>query len=62
MRTIVMDGNFKAEHLRNRPSLDNIALENGLGYLVDRKPYLKYIKTAVDSPPVRENNRLVKMI
>jgi len=45
-RTITVDGNFHADHIKmRRPDLD-IMLTNGQGYMVDEKQYKSYLNVA----------------
>jgi len=38
-----MDGNFKAEHLKDEQEDDQVWLMDGLGFMVSRKPYHAYL-------------------
>ncbi|KAF8548653.1 hypothetical protein OG21DRAFT_1479134 [Imleria badia] len=49
-QTIVMDGNFKAEHMHERRPEDQVWLMDGLRYMVTRPEYRKYLK-ATHHPP-----------
>ncbi|KIO00302.1 hypothetical protein M404DRAFT_102546, partial [Pisolithus tinctorius Marx 270] len=42
--TVVMDGNFKAEHMHERKSEDQVRLMDGLGYMVTNPNYVDYLK------------------
>ncbi|KIJ04362.1 hypothetical protein PAXINDRAFT_60490, partial [Paxillus involutus ATCC 200175] len=42
-RTLIMDGNFKAEHLYDRQTDGQVWLMDGLGFMVSRSPYHKYL-------------------
>ena len=45
-RTITVDGNFHADHIKmRRPDLD-IALTNGQGFMVEDKQYMEYLSVA----------------
>ena|ERR1700679_392650 len=45
-RTITVDGNFHADHIKmRRPDLD-IKLTNGLGYMVEEDQYQEYLSVA----------------
>jgi len=45
-RTITVDGNFHADHIKmRRPDLD-IKLTNGLGYMVEEEQYQEYLSVA----------------
>ncbi|KAF8124933.1 hypothetical protein EV363DRAFT_1299555 [Boletus edulis] len=43
-RTLVMDGNFKAEHMHDKRPEDQIWLMGGLAYMVSRSEYQSYLK------------------
>ncbi|KIN94167.1 hypothetical protein M404DRAFT_35316 [Pisolithus tinctorius Marx 270] len=43
-RTLVMDGNFKAEHMHNRCPEDQVWLMDGCGYMVTDLEYQAYVK------------------
>src|ERR1700679_698065 len=52
-RTITVDGNFHADHIKMRqPDLD-IKLTNGLGYMVEEEQYLEYLSIVKERPQVR---------
>ena len=38
-----MDGNFKAEHLHDWNSDDQVSLMDGLGFMVSQNPYKSYL-------------------
>jgi hypothetical protein len=42
-RTVVMDGNFKAEHMHDRRPNDQVSLMDGRGYMVGREKYQDYL-------------------
>ncbi|KIO07966.1 hypothetical protein M404DRAFT_115357, partial [Pisolithus tinctorius Marx 270] len=42
--TVVMDGNFKAQHMHERKSEDQVRLMDGLGYMVSNPNYADYLK------------------
>ncbi|KAI6156941.1 hypothetical protein BKA82DRAFT_4345997 [Pisolithus tinctorius] len=42
--TVVMDGNFKAEHMHERKSEDQVQLMDRLGYMVTNPNYADYLK------------------
>jgi len=45
-RTITVDGNFHADHIKmRRPDLD-ITLSNGQGFMVEDKKYMEYLSVA----------------
>ncbi|KAI6002551.1 hypothetical protein EDC04DRAFT_2611815 [Pisolithus marmoratus] len=43
-RTVVMDGNFKAEHMHERRPDDQVWLMDGCGFMVTNPPYQAYLK------------------
>ncbi|KAF8836074.1 hypothetical protein BDN67DRAFT_911829 [Paxillus ammoniavirescens] len=43
-RTVVMDGNFKAEHMHDCRPDDQVCLMDGRGYMVGRERYQDYLK------------------
>ena len=48
-RTITVDGNFHADHIKmRRPDLD-IALTNGQGYMVEEVRYREYLRAAEET-------------
>lgn len=44
MRTLVTDGNFKQDHLAMKNDYNDVALSDGLGYMVSRKQFDQYIR------------------
>ena len=51
--TLMMDGNFKAQHLNMRREKDDIALADGHAFFVEDKAYKIQLTKAVDTPQVR---------
>jgi hypothetical protein len=52
-RTITVDGNFHADHIKmRRPDLD-VMLTNGDGYMVEEAQYLEYLSVAKEPRSVR---------
>ncbi len=50
-KVINMDGNFKADHIRmNTP--DDVNLQNGLGFFVEKELYKKHLGTTIDTAEV----------
>jgi len=41
--TIVMDGNFKAEHMRPKNSANEVWLMDGMGFMVTMPEYKDYL-------------------
>ena len=52
-RSIVVDGNFKAENLRMKKPDDDVALRDGLGYMVQSNDYDEHLKESVEPTKVR---------
>lgn len=48
MRGFMMDGNFKAEHMRMRNPENDVPLSDGTGFMVSKKPYESHLKLAVE--------------
>jgi len=42
-RSIVVDGNFSAEHLKMRTAVKDVRLANGEGYIVEDANYQKHL-------------------
>lgn len=53
MRSVVMDGNFSAEHLRMRNPNDDVALSDGQGFMVGERLYKEHLKVALEFKEVR---------
>ncbi|KAH9983732.1 hypothetical protein BJV77DRAFT_966605 [Russula vinacea] len=47
-RSIVVDGNFHADHLKMRHPENDVTLADGLAFMVETKPYLKHISESRD--------------
>ncbi|KAM6493319.1 hypothetical protein JOM56_011453, partial [Amanita muscaria] len=45
----VLDGNFTAQHMKMKRPEDNVALSDGLGYMVNEKCYQSHIRSAADN-------------
>lgn len=58
MRTMVADGNFKQDHLAMKYDNDDVSLSDGLGYMVSRKEFSRYI----DSAPSQTNQSTVSIL
>jgi len=50
---IVVDGNMKLVHLRNRRPDDDVSLSDGELFMVKREPYAQHLASASDTQPVR---------
>ena len=48
----MMDGNFKAEHMKMRNPDNDVPLSDGTGFMVSRLPYEAYLKSAVERQQV----------
>jgi hypothetical protein len=58
-RTITVDGNFHADHIKmRRPEMD-VMLTNGQGYMVEAVSYQEYLRVAQDRRVVGSNILLV---
>lgn len=42
MRTLIVDGNFKQDHLKMKYPIDDIPLSDGLGFMVGSKEFDRY--------------------
>ena len=59
MRTLVADSNFKQDHLKMKNPHDDVALSDGLGYMVGKEAFDHYIRSAPPlSKPVRARSLL----
>ncbi|KAK7681502.1 hypothetical protein QCA50_015234 [Cerrena zonata] len=60
MPTLVVDGNFKQEHLKMKQSKDDVPLSDGHGYMVGKERFDQYIKsvpkTAVEPSTCHEHD------
>jgi hypothetical protein len=54
-RIFVADGNFKADHVRQKNAADDVWLSEGSGMIPERKEYLKFLATAIERLTVSEN-------
>jgi Kyakuja-Dileera-Zisupton transposase len=52
MRGFMMDGNFKAEHMKMRNPDNDVPLSDGTGFMVSRLPYEAHLKSAVEKRQV----------
>lgn len=55
MRSIVMDGNFSAEHLRMRRPEDDVVLGDGDAFMVGDETYKKHLAIAIEHKEVDDN-------
>jgi hypothetical protein len=51
-RSIVVDGNFKAENLKMKKSQEDVALHDGLSYMVRSAEYDQHIVESVEPKKV----------
>jgi hypothetical protein len=49
---LVVDGNFHADHLKMKYPDDDVALADGLGFMVESGPYKEHISVSVESKQV----------
>lgn len=52
-RTIVVDGNFHADHMKMRRQDQDIMLSNGRGYMVEENRYKEYLNFVKEPRHVR---------
>jgi hypothetical protein len=55
-RTLVADGNFKADHMKMRRPDGDITLMDGTGFFVEQAPYQRHLQTAVELKQVPLRN------
>jgi hypothetical protein len=55
MRSFVADGNFKADHLKQKNDASDVWLTNGEGFMTNVERYQRHLETAEDVKPVRIN-------
>jgi hypothetical protein len=44
----VADGNFKADHVRQKPAGADVWLSEGCGMIPKREEYMAFLKTAIE--------------
>jgi hypothetical protein len=49
---LVADGNFKADHVRQKNAGGDVWLSEGSGMIPKRDEYLDFLKTAIERPTV----------
>ena len=54
MRTLVVDGNFTADHLRQKRAMDDVWLAEGTAMMTSRQPYHKHLVIAKDTHEVSD--------
>lgn len=52
-RVFVADGNFKADHVRQKNPVDDVWLSEGSGMIPRRSEYLTFLATAIERLTVR---------
>jgi hypothetical protein len=52
-RSIVVDGNFSAEHMKMLRPDDDVRLANGEGYMVEEVSYQEHLKDSLDIREVK---------
>ena len=52
-RSVVLDGNFSAQHRKMRNPEDDVALADGHAFMVTDAPYKEHLKTAAEFHEVR---------
>jgi hypothetical protein len=52
-RSYVVDGNFHADHVRMKWPEDDVALADGLAYMVETAPYEEHLSESVETKQVR---------
>lgn len=53
-RSIVVDGNFQAEHLKMRRPEKDVALTAGTGFMVEEQEYKEHLKDCMKSSTLQE--------
>lgn len=48
VRTFIMDGNFKAEHMKMKNPHDDVSLEDGEQFMVAEEQYKSHLRVAKD--------------
>jgi pentose-5-phosphate-3-epimerase len=51
-RSIVVDGNFSAEHMKMLRADKDVRLVNGEGYMVEENQYQKHLKETIEQKEV----------
>jgi hypothetical protein len=52
IRSFVMDGNFKAEHMNMKNAGDDVSLSEGTGFMVKDKEYKEHIRVSKETKEV----------
>lgn len=53
MRSLVVDGNFKADHIKLKRAADDVWLTDGEGMMTARAPYKAHLAIAIETKEVR---------
>ena len=59
MRSITVDGNFTADHIKQKRGLDDVWLTNGEGMMTARGRYHAHLAMAVDTKDVSSPSDLI---
>jgi hypothetical protein len=51
-RSIVVDGNFHADHLKMKNPEDDVELADGMGFMTESAPYEQHIKESKEQKQV----------
>jgi len=51
-RILVADGNFKADHIRQKNEVDDVWLSEGSGMIPKREEYFTFLATAIERQTV----------
>ena len=51
-RLLVADGNFKADHVRQKSDAENVYLSEGGGMMPTREEYREFLRTAIEKSTV----------
>jgi hypothetical protein len=55
MRSLVVDGNFTADHIRQKRAADDVWLTNGEGMMTAQGPYHAHLAIAIETKDVSES-------
>ena len=53
MRSLVVDGNFKADHIKLKRATDDVWLTDGEGMMTARAPYKAHLAIAIETKEVK---------
>ena len=57
MRSVVVDGNFKADHVKQKRPEDDVWLTSGEGIFAERTQYLRHLEVAKETKEVCPSNQ-----